>query len=311
MYFNNIKNKVIRFKMKYFSPMKKYLVLFLILSLFSISCSSDDDTPEDDPIQVLEEETRLNVSYGQHPRQVYDLYLPEGRTNEKTKVIVLVHGGGWTSGDKSDMSQFVTFLRENHPNYAIANINYVLADFGVPAFPNQFLDLGRVISQLTTQQNDLQIQPQFGLIGTSAGAHISLMYDYVYDTNSQIKFVADIVGPTDFTDPFYANDPNFPLALQLLTDASAYPAGTDLAVALSPALQVSPSSAPTILFYGNQDPIVPLTNGQSLATALNEESITHSFTVYEGGHGDDWSPEDLVDLQQKLEDFILTHLPIE
>lgn len=279
--------------------------------MFSISCSSDEETPEDDPIQVLEEEIRLNVSYGPNPRQVYDLYLPEGRTNEKTKVIVLVHGGGWTSGDKSDMSQIVTFIRENHPDYAIANINYVLAEIGVPAFPNQFLDLGRVISQLTTQQNELQIQPLFGLIGTSAGAHISLMYDYVYDANSQIKFVADIVGPTDFTDPFYANDPNFPLALQLLTDASAYPEGTDLPIALSPAKQVSSSSAPTILFYGDQDPLVPLSNGQALTAALLEESISHSFTVYQGGHGDDWSAEDLVDLQQKLENFILTHLPIQ
>jgi len=291
--------------------MKKYLVLFSIVSFLTFSCSSDDETPEDEPIVVLEEETRLNVTYGSHPRQVYDLYLPEGRSNEKTKVIVLVHGGGWTSGDKGDMTQFVTYLREHHPDYAIANINYVLAEIGVPAFPNQFLDLGRVISQLTSQKDALQILPEFGLIGTSAGAHISLMYDYVYDTSSQIKFVADIVGPTDFTDPFYANDPNFSLALQLLTDESAFPAGTDFAVALSPALQVSASSAPSILFYGNQDPLVPLTNGQALATALNTEGITNSFTVYNGGHGDDWSPADVLDLQQKLENFILIHLPLE
>lgn len=293
--------------------MKKYFLLFLLCFTFLVSCSSDDTTSQEDEeiIEILEAETRLNVTYGSHPKQVYDLYLPEGRSNEKTKVIVLVHGGGWTSGDKSDMTQFVTFLRENHPNYAIANINYVLAEIGVPAFPNQFLDLGRVISQLTSQQNDLQIRPQFGLIGTSAGAHISLMYDYVYDTNSQIKFVADIVGPTDFTDPFYADDPGFLLALQLLTDESAFPEGTDFAVAMSPALQVSVSSAPTILFYGDQDPLVPLTNGQSLALALTSGSITNSFTVYEGGHGDDWSPADLVDLQQKLEGFILTHLPLE
>ncbi|MEX0996533.1 MAG: alpha/beta hydrolase [Flavobacteriaceae bacterium] len=293
--------------------MKKYFLLFLLCFTFLVSCSSDDTTSQEDEeiIEILEAETRLNVTYGSHPKQVYDLYLPEGRSNEKTKVIVLVHGGGWTSGDKSDMTQFVTFLRENHPDYAIANINYVLAEIGVPAFPNQFLDLGRVISQLTSQQIDLQIQPQFGLIGTSAGAHISLMYDYVYDTNSQIKFVADIVGPTDFTDPFYSNDPNFPLALQLLTDESAFPAGTDFALALSPALQVSASSAPTVLFYGDQDPLVPLTNGQSLASALNAEGIVNLFTVYEGGHGDDWSPADVLDLQQKLEGFILTHLPLE
>lgn len=293
--------------------MKKYLFLFITLSsllIFSTSCSSDDGTPTDDPNQILEAETRLNVSYGQHPRQVYDLYLPEGRTQENTKVIVLVHGGGWTSGDKSDMSNVVDYLRENHPDYAVANINYVLAEIGVPAFPNQFLDLGKVITQLTEQQIELQIQPQFGLIGTSAGAHISLMYAYVYDSSSQIKFVADIVGPTDFTDPFFANNPNFNLILQLLVDQSAYPLGTNLVEAVSPVYQVSAISAPTIMFYGDQDPIVPLSNGQTLETTLNVTGIQNSLTIYAGGHGNDWSESDFEDLRFKLDVFMQAHLPL-
>lgn len=293
--------------------MRKSLVVltaFYLFSFFFTSCNSDDDASGDNPNPLLQAETRLNVSYGPNPRQVYDLYLPEGRTRQNTKVIILVHGGGWTSGDKSNMIQFVNFLRNNLPDYAIANINYVLAEIGVSAFPNQFLDLGKVVDQLTAQQNELQIQPQFGLIGTSAGAHISLMYDYVYDTTNQIKFVADIVGPSDFTDPFYANDPNFPLALQFLVDASAYPENTNLAEVVSPALQVSAASAPTILFYGDQDPLVPLSNGQTLADALNAEGTQHSFTVYQGGHGDDWSQTDFLDLQLKLEAFIQTHLPL-
>jgi len=293
--------------------MKKYLFLFITLSsllIFSTSCSSDDGSPTDDPNQILEAETRLNVSYGQHPRQVYDLYLPEGRTQENTKVIVLVHGGGWTSGDKSDMSDVVDYLRENHPDYAVANINYILAEIGVPAFPNQFLDLGRVISQLTEQQSELQIQPQFGLVGTSAGAHISLMYAYVYDSSNQIKFVADIVGPTDFTDPFFANNPNFNIILQLLVDQSAYPSGTNLAEAVSPVYQVSATSPPTIMFYGDQDPIVPLSNGQTLETTLNAAGVENSLTIYTGGHGDDWSEADIVDLQLKLGTFMQAHLPL-
>jgi acetyl esterase/lipase len=292
--------------------MKKFIPIFSALVLiiwFTTSCSSDDNTvPE--PDVTLEAEVRLNVSYGSHPRQVYDLYLPEGRTQENTKVIVLLHGGGWTSGDKSDMSNFVDFLKQNHPDYAIANINYVLAELGVPAFPNQFLDLGKVIEQLTAQQHDLQIQPQFGLIGTSAGAHISLMYDYVYDTGNQVKFVANIVGPTDFTDPFYANNPNFSVVLQLLTNGSAYPPGINLAEAVSPFYQVSTSSSPTIMFYGIADPIVPISNGISLETALSNASVTNLFHSYNGGHGDDWSEADKLDLALNLESFILLYLPL-
>ena len=297
--------------------MKNHLFRLLYIFSFSIlliSCSSDDAPGDDGPIitEPLLAETFLNVSYGENSQQVYDIYLPAGRTSDKTKVIVLVHGGGWTSGDKADMDNFVDLIQTAHPNHAIVNINYVLASAVqpfVPAFPNQFLDIQSVIDQITDEKETLQIVPEFGLIGTSAGAHISLMYDAVYDNHDVVKMVADIVGPTNFTDPFYANDPLFNLALSALVDESAYPLGANYAEVTSPALQVSNSSSPTILFYGNQDPLVPLSNGELLKTNLTNASVTNSFTVYDGGHGD-WDEASLLDLQVQLSNFIEAHLPI-
>jgi len=288
-----------------------YIFLFLGMQLALFSCSSesnsDSQMQQEEPLMA---ETRENVSYGSDPQQVYDIYLPEGRTSSKTKVIVLVHGGGWTAGDKADMTAFIDIIQTNHPDHAIVNMNYVLATLDTPAFPNQFLDIDRVISKLTSEAEALQIIPEFGLIGTSAGAHLSLQYDYVYDTEDRVKFVADIVGPTDFTDPFYANDPNFQAALEFFVDESAYPNTTNYAAAVSPALQVSASSSPSILFYGNSDPLVPLSNGETLKTALTAAEVTNSISVYEGGHGDDWSEADKLDLQIQLSAFINNHLQI-
>jgi len=298
--------------------MKKlfYLLFFTFSFIVTFTSCSSDDTNNDDDIIIedpLTAKTILNVSYGESPQQVYDIYLPEGRTSDKTKVIILVHGGGWTGGDKADMENFISPLQLLHPNHAIVNINYVLASTEapiIPAFPNQFLDIGLVIDQLSEQNEDLQILPEFGLIGTSAGAHISLIYDYVYDTHDVVKMVADIVGLTNFTDPFYAENPLFNLALETLVDENAYPIGTNYAEITSPALQVSSSSSPSILFYGNEDPLVPLSNGDLLKAKLSEASITNSFTVYDGGHGN-WDEASLLDLQLQLSNFIDTHFPIE
>tara|TARA_R110000850_G_scaffold30630_2_gene84229 strand:+ start:78505 stop:79410 length:906 start_codon:yes stop_codon:yes gene_type:complete len=301
--------------------MKKYLLPRVLtaftLIFFFISCSSDDssqeniqDDPTDDPVTELEAEERFDVSYGPNDKQNYDIYLPAGRTDETTKVLVLIHGGGWTSGDKDDMTEFVSLIQDSYPNYAIVNTNYVLAEIGTPAFPNQFLDIQSVVNKVTAEKEDLQIKPEFGFIGVSAGAHLALMYDYVYDTEDQVKFVTNIVGPTDFTDPFYADDPSFALALSILVDASAYPAGSNLSEAVSPVYQVSASSSPTLLFYGDQDPIVPLSNGTSLSQALDAAAIENIFTIYEGGHGDDWSLDDREDLQLKLTTYIETYLPL-
>ena len=298
--------------------MKKlfYLLIIIISTSFIVtSCTSDDVTIDDEIIieEPLNAETILNVSYGENSQQVYDIYLPAGRDSEKTKVVVLVHGGGWTAGDKVDMESFVSSIQLLHPNHAIVNINYVLASTTapfIPAFPNQFLDLGLVIDQIINQKEDLQVLPEFGLIGTSAGAHISLMYDYVYDSQDVVKMVADIVGPTNFTDPFYSENPLFNLALEVLIDESLYPSNINLAEATSPAFQVSTSSSPSILFYGNEDPLVPISNGELLEDNLSNASVTHSYTVYHGGHRD-WDEASLLDFQLQLSYFIDTYLPIE
>ncbi len=289
--------------------MKKFIILFLAfgLQISFISCTKDNDTT---PAETLTAETFLNVSYGSDPQQKYDLYLPAERSTTKTKVIVLVHGGGWTEGDKADMDFLIPYIKLRHPDHAIVNINYVLAAIGTPAFPNQFLDVDAVINKLTTEKNELHILPEFALIGASAGAHISLMYDYVYDVNNRIKMVANIVGPTDFTDPFYTDNPNFPLLLSLLIDEDAYPSGANYAEIVSPALQVSNNSSPTLLFYGNADPLVPLSNGETLNAALNNAQIDHNFTVYEGGHGD-WAAIDIEDMKTQISAYIDTYLEVE
>lgn len=287
----------------------KLLLIFILISQFLLSsCSSE---VQNDVVEPINELTIFDVSYGTNPQQTYDLYLPAGRSATKTKVIILIHGGGWTSGDKSDMNDFIQFIQQSHPDHAIINMNYVLADLTTAAFPHQFLDVQRVIQKLKQEKNELQILPEFALIGTSAGAHIALQYDYVYDISDDVKMVCDIVGPSDFTDPFYASDPAFNILLSLLIDESAYPAGTNFIEEVSPALRVSSMSSPSILFYGESDPLVPLTNGQRLQTALSNTGITHSFTIYEGGHGDDWSETNIEDLKSKISNFITTFLAVE
>lgn len=297
-----------------------YLLLFSFFCFATLSCSSTDEETmvvieemeeDDDTTASLEATVMLDVSYGSNPQQVYDIYLPANRTVSKTKVILLVHGGGWTGGDKADMTGFVDFVQATFPDHAVVNTNYVLATLtGIPAFPNQYEDLEAVINQLRTQKDDLQIFPEFGMIGTSAGAHLSMMYDYVYDTTDEVKFVANIVGPSDFTDPFYADDPSFDLALTLFVDESAYPAGTDYAAINSPVQVVTESGSPTAMFYGDMDPLVPLSNGNRLDSALFAKNIEHVYSVYNGGHGDDWSDADQADLVIKIGAYIDTYLSI-
>lgn len=295
-------------------------VPFVLFIIFLASCSDSDDISSDDTILTMDTESENinlealileNVSYGADAQQSYDLYLPEGRSRERTKTILLLHGGGWTGGDKSDMTEFVSLIQERHPNHAIVNMNYILAQIPtIPAFPNQFLDIQKLINQLKESEESLGIKAEFGIIGVSAGAHLGLVYDYSYDTEDDIKFVVDLVGPTDFDDPFYASDPLFNLFINAMVDESAFANTLDIVAAISPAQLVTENSSPTLLIYGNQDPIVPLTNGQRLETALGIENIPHKFNIYDAGHGD-FDDDAIIDISIEIANFIDSYLPIE
>jgi len=278
--------------------MKKISIKFLLLLLLTnstFSCSKEDSEPNlsNEPLKEAE---FLNVSYGDDAQQVYDIYLPANR-NLNTKVLILVHGGGWTSGDKIDMNPYVTIAKQDISEYAIVNINYRLASQGVSPFPMQLNDITTVINHLKANQDNYLISNNYGFIGVSAGAHLSMLWSYNYDTQNNVNMVASIVGPTNFTDPEYANLINPAFLFFGVT-----PSNTFLEL-YSPFHQVEANSPATTLFYGGVDPLIPSSQGIEMDAKLTQLGVTHEFTFYPNeGHG--WVGVNLFDTWTKLKTFI-------
>ena len=109
------------------------LAIICSIVLFITSCSKEDLTPNSN-----KSVTYTNVEFGSDSRQMMDIFLPAGRTVNTTKTIVVIHGGAWTSGDKSEMTEVVDSLKRRLPNYAFINLNYRLAvNNSVNVFPAQ------------------------------------------------------------------------------------------------------------------------------------------------------------------------------
>lgn len=272
--------------------MKIKFLFFGFIALILFSCNSDETIN-----QNLEAKTLLNVSYGNNVQQKFDLYLPANRT-QNTKTLILVHGGGWTEGDKADMNYAVDIVKQYLPEYAIANINYRLATTGNPAFPMQIDDIESVITKLKTE--DYQISDNFGFIGVSAGAHLSMLYSYAY--NSDIKAVCSIVGPTNFTDVNYTSNP-FMVAMFQSATGLVYSENIGFYQQISPYHRATVNSQPTILLYGNADPLIPTTQGQNIHTKLDQLGVYNEFYLYNGGHGD-WAINDQIDAYNRIVNFI-------
>ena len=287
--------------MKY---LKFVFIYFLSISVMT-SCSTErSDDGGIEPLNTSESYEALNISYGDDENQVFDLYLPANRTTI-TKTIILVHGGGWTSGDKENMTAIKNFIKDQMPSYAVVNINYRLADENNSPYPMQINDITSVVNYLKTNQEHYTISNDLGFIGASAGAHLSLLWSYKFDSNNQVDMVCSIVGPTNFTDPAYLNNTN--VVLQELLDTYSVDTSTDFLETVSPYHSVTATAPPTILFYGGDDPLIPITQGTAMRDQLEALDIAHQFTLY-ADEGHEWTGPNLIDTTLKLKVFIETYL---
>ena len=296
-YVYNVNNIFIMKALKYF---------FLYLTALTILNCSDSDTPIDNnpdlnPLEYYEE---LNISYGPDSDQKFDLYLPANRTSE-TKVMILVHGGGWTSGDKADMNPFKDLIQQELPDLAIVNINYRLADETNNPYPMQIDDITSIVNYLKSIDDEFVFSDNYGFVGVSAGAHLSLLWSYAFDADNHSKMVCSIVGPTNFTDPAYLNSTN--PELQALIELYGIDPTTSFLEEVSPYHQATSSSPPTILFYGGQDPLIPTSQGTDMHEKLDQLGVINEFTLYpNAGHG--WIGLDLLDTWTKLKAFTQENL---
>src|SRR5690349_8698424 len=101
---------------------KKMMSAILMLTVMVLgACKKNEETE----VKPLQSEDIQNVSYGASTSNTMDVYLPENR-NTSTKVLVFVHGGSWSSGDKSEFTTYATAMRAK--GYAVVNMNYRLID---------------------------------------------------------------------------------------------------------------------------------------------------------------------------------------
>jgi len=280
------------------TQLKYFLILFFSIVVLA-SCSEESGLVA---VEDLEFRSESNVSYGSDEDQVYDIYLPADRTFD-TKVMIIIHGGGWRAGDKADLDGYKDFIIEQQPDLAVVNMNYRLADDDNPPLPMQMNDITAVVDHLRDNQQEYQIGNDLGLLGASAGAHLSLLWSYVLDHRDKVRMVCSIVGPTNLADEAYLNSNN-----QALTDLFA-PFGDTIEELeeVSPLHRADSNSPPTILFYGGMDPLVPNSQGNDMNARLEELGVEHEFTLYpNAGHG--WTGNDLFDTAVKLKAFIEKHL---
>ena len=266
--------------------MKNTFLLFLI-SLFIVSCEKDPVKPiHEEPI-VIKDTVIIDIAYGNNNNQKLDLHLPANR-DKNTKLIVLIHGGGWSTGNKGELSFMANRLKGK--NFAVANINYRLSTpQNTDNYKMQLDDIGSVVTLLKSKSALYTYGTEaIYFAGHSAGAHLALAYSYTKNSDGNIKAVAGMASPTDlYTLSYYNASIADPLLIPYLGGEREKIKQRYLDC--SPYYQVKTTTIPTILFNGEFDPVTPISQSEALIFALNKEAVPNKFLRYTLAVHDWWN----------------------
>jgi acetyl esterase/lipase len=238
--------------------------------------------------------TTPDITYGTAPddngNQValkLDLYQPTGDTAAKRPAVVWVHGGGFTSGDKSSGRGKATFFAQL--GYVAVSINYrLLSPDGCGGNPNPTPlcehaaleaqhDAQAAVRWLRANASTYRIDTdRIAMAGGSAGA------------------VTSVLAATHSEDPGTSGNPGHPSNIRAAVSISGGMPTNEL---------IDAGDAPTLFIHGTEDRVVPFEWAVANAAKMQELGV---FTVLEpiegAGHG---LPGDYGQLINEQSDYFL------
>ncbi len=240
-----------------------------------------------------------------------DLFTPIGPG--PFPVVLCFHGGAWRFGDKDDVEGFARKLAEH--GYAAAAVGYRLAP--KHKFPAQIEDAKTAVRFLRSNAKRYDLDPdRVAALGFSAGGHLSALLGTTDaaagldgplfpGVSSRVNCVIDFFGPADLS--LYAE-------AEGLVDAYMVPflgpkCKTDptLYKRASPLDYVTKDAAPTLVFHGTADVVVPIVHSERFVDALKKAGVPAELVVVKGeGHG--WGGDASKETAKKAKAFLDTHL---
>lgn len=256
-------------------------------------------------------QTLKDVAYGyaENNENTFDAYIPENHTPE-TKVIVYIHGGSWSRGDKSEFPKQLIDELVGEKRYILVSMNYRLVKGDKNRFPAQIEDVKKVIAFLSTQSKRYRFNGnEFALMGGSAGAHLAMLYAYAHDPYKQVKTVVNLWGPTDLTDKSVRADGSDAnnTVIRFLGEADPK---AKICVDASPLQHLTKETGvPTISFHGMEDPLVNVSQAENLHKKLQSLGILSQLELYPNEkHG--MSASAAVDVFEKMVKWLEKQYPV-
>ncbi|HCH62970.1 MAG TPA: hypothetical protein DFR83_09205 [Deltaproteobacteria bacterium] len=216
------------------------------------------------------------------------------RSHERRAGILLIHGGGWSEGDRTEMDDYAERLAAS--GYVVASIGYRLGAAG--QFPKAVQDCFCALGFFQENAALFGVRPHDVVVGGySAGGHLASMLGLATDVpelatdceTPPLHLPAGVIngaGPTDAWQYVDSAEPEEQLILDFVGQSPAE--APELYDQVSPVTHVAGRAPPFLQIYGSRDDIVPPEQGRILQEALRAEGHASQLLVIRGaGHFSD------------------------
>jgi acetyl esterase/lipase len=205
-----------------------------------------------------------------------DLYRPVNPPFGPLPLVIVIHGGSWRGGSRSDLPELNRYLAAR--GYAVASVSYRFAPQNPhPAASN---DVHTAVQVLESSARGLGVDAsRIVLIGRSAGGQLALLEAYTAK-DPAIRGVVSLYAPSDQV--FGYENPANPRVLNTSAILEDYLAGNPRTVpdayrTASPINFVNGSTVPTLLIHGARDELVWVRQSDRLDSKLAAANRPHFF----------------------------------
>lgn len=268
-----------------------------------------------------------DVAYGKGEANKFDLYLPADKSKKAYGLVVYIHPGGFTTGDKADDKEILKWLCSK--GYVAAGINYTLASEKNPGANvyTESVDIRNAMPVVVeeTRRRGYNVT-QMAIGGGSAGGTLAMLYAYrdVATSPVPVKMIFEAVGPSSFYPEDwtpYGTDKDPKAAAGLFTmmlgkKISPSMFGTDeydsIMKPISAYMWVDSRSVPTVCAYGAYDKVCPFRSSRHLIKALGDNHVPFRyFEAKHSGHGLQNDNDVYAAYMQTVSDWLDKYLPVQ
>lgn len=274
--------------------------------------------------------TYTDIAYGSGEANKFDLYVPVDNSRKGYGLIVYLHAGGFTSGDKSGDAEILQWLCSK--GYVTAGINYTLFSEEHPeaSVYSQSMEIKESMPYVIAEAEKLGYHiDEMAIAGGSAGGTLALLYAYRDAESSPVpvKMVFEAVGPSSFYPEdwrSYGLDQNTAeseagarglfsaMAGKELKAEFDTPAYDEEIKDISALLWVNENTVPTVLAYGKYDKVQPYEGSLRLRKALENNRVPHDYYLCaHSGHGLQNDNKVYAAYMRKILEYLARYMPVK